>query len=52
MFAGLLTEFRAYSKPISQYLNMLQADQLYETVSTEPLLKAVRYFQVSLDLCG
>jgi len=47
VFAGLVTEFKAYAKPISQYLDLLQKDQLYESVSIESLAKSLRYFQVT-----
>jgi len=49
VFCGLVTEFKAYSKPITQYLDLLQKDQLYESVSTEPLSKSLRYFQEYCD---
>ena len=46
VFAGLVTEFKAYSKPVAQYLELLRNDQLYESVSVEPFAKSLRYFQV------
>ncbi|XP_067931812.1 dynactin subunit 1-like [Watersipora subatra] len=48
VFAGLVTEFKAYSKPVAQYLELLRNDQLYESVSVEPFAKSLRYFQ---DYC-
>lgn len=49
--ASSLSDMRMHSRSVAKLLDLLQKDQLDETVSLKPLIEAVQYFKGLLSAC-